>query len=94
MPNLMFRRPCITVYRCTETDVMHFLFSLLRIKDLHVFRVLLAHPQEALHKRHLVYRLRVMSVVCTRIAEENSNPGAANLRNTPNILSAVCVAPP
>jgi hypothetical protein len=32
-----------------------------------MFRVLLAPPQEALYKRHLVYCLRVMSVGCTRI---------------------------
>jgi hypothetical protein len=29
---------------------MHFLFSLLRIKGLYMFGVLLSHPQEALHK--------------------------------------------
>jgi hypothetical protein len=49
---------------------MHFLFSLLRIKGLYMFRALLAHPQEALHKRHLVYCVRVMSVGCTRIGVE------------------------
>jgi hypothetical protein len=38
-----------------ETNMMHFLFSLFRIKGLYMFRALLAHPQEALHKRHLVY---------------------------------------
>jgi hypothetical protein len=32
-----------------------------------MFRALLAHPQEALHKGHLVYCVRVMSVGCTRI---------------------------
>jgi hypothetical protein len=32
-----------------------------------MFRALLALPQEALHKRHLVYCVRVMSVGCTRI---------------------------
>jgi hypothetical protein len=29
-----------------------------------MFRALLAHPQEVLHKRHLVYSVRVMSVGC------------------------------
>jgi hypothetical protein len=29
-----------------------------------MFRALLAHPQETLHKRHLVYCMRVMSVGC------------------------------
>jgi hypothetical protein len=64
--------------------MMCFLFSLLRIKSLYMFRALLAHPQEGLHKRHMVYCVRVMSVGCTRI-----NPGVANF--TP---SAACQAPP
>jgi hypothetical protein len=46
---------------------MHLSFSLLSIKDLYMFWVLLAHPQEMLHKRHLVYCVRVMSVGCIRI---------------------------
>jgi hypothetical protein len=46
----------------SETNVMHLSFNLLRIKGLYMFRALLAHPQEALHKRHLVYCVRVMSV--------------------------------
>jgi hypothetical protein len=29
-----------------------------------MFRALLAHPQEALHKRHLVYCVRIMSIGC------------------------------
>jgi hypothetical protein len=29
-----------------------------------MFRALLAHPQEAIHKRQLVYCVRVMSVGC------------------------------
>jgi hypothetical protein len=46
---------------------MHFLFSLLRIKGNYMFQALLAHLQEVLHKQHLVYCMRVMSVGCTRI---------------------------
>jgi hypothetical protein len=42
------------IYRYSETNVMHFLFSLLRIKGLYMFRALLAHPQETLPKWHLV----------------------------------------
>jgi hypothetical protein len=80
-------------YQYSETNVMYFLFSLLRNKGLCMFRALLAHPQEvlhkgtwytsiacmlcqlaapglecfvhpeeALHKRHLVYYVRVMLV--------------------------------
>jgi hypothetical protein len=32
-----------------------------------MFRALLAYPQDALHKQHLVYCVRVMSVGCTRM---------------------------
>jgi hypothetical protein len=57
---------------------MHILFSLLRIKVLYMYRALLAHLQEALHKRHLVYCVHVMSVGCTRIGVEfHSNPGSS-----------------
>jgi hypothetical protein len=35
-----------------------------------MFRALLAHPQEMLHKRHLVYCVRVMSLGFTRIGVE------------------------
>jgi hypothetical protein len=53
-----------------------------------MFRALLAHLQEALHKRHLVYCVCVMSVGCT-------NTGAANLtQHARNIPSVVCAAPP
>jgi hypothetical protein len=65
--DLMFCWPCIIVYQYSETNVMHFLFNLLRIKGLYMFQALLTHPQGALHKRHLVYCVRVMSVGCTRI---------------------------
>jgi hypothetical protein len=51
-----------SVYQYSETNVMHLLFSLLRIKGLYMFRELLAHPQEMIHKRQLVYCMRVMSV--------------------------------
>jgi hypothetical protein len=48
-----------------------------------MFRALLAHPQEALHKRNLVYRVRVMSVGCIYIYIPYillyiAHPGAAN----------------
>jgi hypothetical protein len=54
-------------YQYSETNVMPFLFNLLRIKGLYMLRALLAHTQEALNKRHLVYCVRIMSVGCTRI---------------------------
>jgi hypothetical protein len=48
----------------SETNVRHFLVSLLIIKGLNMFRALFAHPKEALNERHLVYCVRVMSVGC------------------------------
>jgi hypothetical protein len=39
-----------------------------------MIRALLAHPQEALHKQHLVYCVRVISVGCTRIGVELVSP--------------------
>jgi hypothetical protein len=52
-----------TTYQYYESNVMHFSFNLLIIKGRYTFRALLAHSQEALHKRHLVYCVRIMSVV-------------------------------
>jgi hypothetical protein len=51
-------------FQYSETYVMYFLFNLLRIKGLYMFPALLAHPQETLHRRHLVYCLSVLSVGC------------------------------
>jgi hypothetical protein len=52
-------RTSITLlYQYSETNVMHFSFSLLRIKGPCMFRDLLAHPKEAMHKRHLVHCVR------------------------------------
>jgi hypothetical protein len=42
-------------FQFSETNVMHLLFKLLRVMGLYMLRALLAHSQEALHKRHLVY---------------------------------------
>jgi hypothetical protein len=52
---------------------MHFSFSLLEIKGLYMFRALLAHPQEVLHERHLVYCVRIMLVVCGTVAVSPSH---------------------
>jgi hypothetical protein len=43
---------CICYIHYTETNLINFLFNLLRIKGFYMFRGLLVHPQEALHKRH------------------------------------------
>jgi hypothetical protein len=61
--------------------MMHVLFNLLRIKGLYMFRELLAHPQEALHKRHLVYCVRVMSVGRNRIGVELMSPTLVPLQS-------------
>jgi hypothetical protein len=53
--DIIFYWPCITVYQYSESNAMHFLFNLLRIKGLYMFRALLAHPQEVPHKQHLIY---------------------------------------
>jgi hypothetical protein len=50
-----------------------------------MFRALLAHTQEAIHKRHLTYCVRVISVVCTK------NKVDLQARN---IQSAICAALP
>jgi hypothetical protein len=56
------------VYRYYETNVMHFSFILFRIKGLYMFRALLAHPQEVLHKRQYVYFVRLMCHDCSETA--------------------------
>jgi hypothetical protein len=84
--NLIFCWPCIIVYQYNGTNVMYFSFNLLRIKGLYMFRALLAHPQEALHNRHLVYCVRIMSVGCATIAVSLTLYAC----NTP---SAVCETP-
>jgi hypothetical protein len=64
----VFCFPCIIQCQYSATNMLHFLFSLLRIKGLYMFRALLAHPREMMHKRHLLYCMRVMSDGCTRIS--------------------------
>jgi hypothetical protein len=60
----MFCWPCLIVYQYSETNVMHFLFNLLRNQGLYMFLALPVHLQESLYKRHLVYCVSVMSVGC------------------------------
>jgi hypothetical protein len=60
-----------------------------------MFRALLAHPQEALRKRHLYYAC-VMSVGCTRIEvppgfKFHFNPGDVRHKQ---YTKCRCVAPP
>jgi hypothetical protein len=71
---LMFCWPRITVYQESETNVIHFLIILLRIKSFYIFRALLTHPQEALGT------LRACYVIW--LHQFHSNLGAANWHNT------------
>jgi hypothetical protein len=57
----------ISCNQYNETNVMHFPFNLLRIKSLYMFRALLA-LQEASHKLHLVYCVRIISFGCGKVA--------------------------
>jgi hypothetical protein len=42
-----------------------------------MFRVLLAHPQEALQKRNLVYCVRIRSVVCGTVSVRAEQAGTS-----------------
>jgi hypothetical protein len=59
-----------------------------------MFRALLAYPQEALHKRHLVYCVRIMSVGCVSVAVKLQSWHSHLTLNSSNIPSIICVAPP
>jgi hypothetical protein len=53
-------------YQYSETNVMHFSINLLSINGIYIILSVIALPQEALHKLHLVYCVRVMSVGCNQ----------------------------
>jgi hypothetical protein len=38
-----------------------------------MFRALIAHPQDTMHKQHFVYCVRIMSVGCATIAMKNAS---------------------
>jgi hypothetical protein len=53
------------LYQLAATGIgVELVSSTLSIMGLYMFQTLLAHPQEALHKRYFVYYVRVMSVGC------------------------------
>jgi hypothetical protein len=79
-------------YQHNETNVMHFSFSLLRIKGLYMFRALLADPQEVLHKRYLVYFVRIMSVGCATIAVTATVPQPTDIIRTQYTKCRLCSA--
>jgi uncharacterized membrane protein YbjE (DUF340 family) len=92
----MFCWLCIIVYQYSETTVMNFLFSLLRIKGLYIymFQALLAHTQEVLNKQHLIYCMCFMSVGCTRIGAKVQSWCSQHTYHARNIPSTACVVPP
>jgi hypothetical protein len=59
-----------------------------------MFRALLAHPQEALHQRHLLYCLRKMSVGCATIAVKLQLWHSHLTLYARSIPHVFCVAPP
>jgi hypothetical protein len=90
MSHLMFCWPCIIVYQYSETKVMHFLFNLLRVKGLYMFRALLAQPQVPLHKKHLVYCVRVMSVGCYQGCSSNPSAVCAAYPEDQQVMLQIC----
>jgi hypothetical protein len=59
-----------------------------------MFRALPAHPQEVPHKGHLVYGVRVMSVVCGMVAVKLQSCLSQLTLYARNIPNAACEAPP
>jgi hypothetical protein len=76
--NLMFYWPCIIVYQYNETNVMHFLFNLLRIKDLTCFK----HYLFILRRRYTSGTWYVACVLCQLAAPGLKWNCAANWHNT------------
>jgi hypothetical protein len=56
-----------------------------------MFRVLLAHPQQALHKLNLAYCVRIMSVGCGADAVK-LQPRHSRFRGNPAIMSELKTA--
>jgi hypothetical protein len=56
---------------------MHFLFDLLKITGLYMFRALLAHPQKALHNDAWYIACVLCQLAATGLTF-HSSPGAAN----------------
>jgi hypothetical protein len=72
---------------------MNFSLHLLIIKSLYTVGALLAHSQEALHKRHLVYCMHIMPVGCAMITVSLKS-WDNQLTYACSITSTVCAIPP
>jgi hypothetical protein len=69
---------------------MHFLFKLLIINFLYMFRALPADVQKALHKRQFEYCVRVMSVSCISFGL-HQDPDVANWHNMQYTVQPVAI---
>jgi hypothetical protein len=73
------------MYQYSETNVMHFLLNLSRIKGPYTFRALLNHPQEGFTN----CAWYIACVLCQLAApgmEWNSNPGVELALSVPNLF--------
>jgi hypothetical protein len=77
-------------YQYNEINVMNFLFNLLRIKGLYMFRALLAYPQKEIHKRHLVYCMRIMPVVSGTVAVKLAHILYSHQNGSPYRIALYC----
>jgi hypothetical protein len=68
-----------------------FVIQFIDHQSLYMFRALLAHPQEVLHKQHLVYCISIISVGCVTVAVKQCHSQLTlYARIIPNVF---CVAP-
>jgi hypothetical protein len=89
----MFCFVCFLVPFTELLDTLHICnISWLRVKGRYMFRALLAHSQEALHKRHLVYSVRVVSVRSTRIEVDSTHINAVWAERTQLLIVTLIVA--
>jgi hypothetical protein len=58
-----------------------------------MFRALLVQPQEVMHKRHLVYCVRIMSVACGTVVVALKPYHSQLTLYARNIPNAVCEVP-
>jgi hypothetical protein len=89
-----FYRPTLFGDQYNGTNMMHFSFNLLRIKGLYMFRALLAHPQESLHKTHLLHCVCIMLAGCGTVAVSLQLCHSQLTLYARSVPNAVCVTPP
>jgi hypothetical protein len=94
--DLMFCWPCIIVYQCNKTNVMHFSFSLLRIKGpVHVSSITCSSLGGVTQTAFGI--LRAYNVSCSAVARLQfhfNRTTALQLTYARHIRNAVCSVPP